>query len=391
MNKKTLPEQFKRNTAVTLIVCLFVLLWLPTLDYFFGLDHSQQPTENRALAHFPTLTASLDSVHDFPAGLENYFRDHFGFRNRLIRWERRWKHDWFRESAAPDVIIGRDGWLFFAGQHMIEHFEGLKLWTDAEINDWQKLLEKRRDWLAQRGIKYIFVLCPDKHSVYPELLPPWLAGLGRSNKVNQLIAHMKAHSTVEMLDLRPVLLEAKKNAITYQYSDTHWNSYGGFVAYQSLVSALQRQLPGLPAPLPLTAFDQRPSQKPGGDLTKILAQPNPPMETNDTVFALRSAGPKLTVADVTERFPKKWRRLTEPKATLFDGATGKAVMFRDSFAGTWYAFLGYNFHEVLYVWQYEWDAAFLEREKPQVVIDETLERFFNIAEPAKLLQQDALP
>lgn len=391
MSIKPLSEQFQHNTAVALIVCFLVLLWLPTLDFFFGLDRTPQPNENRALTRFPVLPDSLAAAHDFPTSLEMYFRDHFGFRNRLIRWERRWKHDLFKESASPDVIMGRNGWLFFSGDYMMEHFEGLRVFPAEELRNWQTLLEKRRDWLARRGIKYLFVITPDKQSIYPELLPEWLAGLRSTNKLDQFVAHMKAHSTVEVLDLRPALLEAKRSALTYLQTDTHWNTYGGFVAYQALVNALRRQLPGLPEPLPLTDFNRRPTERTGGDLTRMMGQPNLPRDTNAILFSLRTPRPKLTVVDASDRLPSKKRRpLTEPQSTRYEGVTGKAIVFHDSFACTWYPFLGYHFQEVVYIWQYEWEAAFIEREKPAVVIDEMLERLFLKADPVELLEKDAL-
>ena len=50
MFKFPTPEQVRFRMAVVLMLCFAVLLWLPTLDFFFGMDYAQQPTENRALA-----------------------------------------------------------------------------------------------------------------------------------------------------------------------------------------------------------------------------------------------------------------------------------------------------------------------------------------------------
>lgn len=391
MSKKSLPEQFRRNTAVALIACLLVLLWLPALDYFFGLDHSPQPTENRALAKFPTRPGSLAEVHDFPAGLENYFRDNFGFRNRLIRWERRWKHDLFKESASPDVLAGQNGWLYFSGSYMVEHFEGLKKFSPEELQNWQALLEKRRDWLARRSIKYLFVIPPDKHSIYPEFLPEWLAQRGTPGKLDQFLAHMQAHSTVAVLDLRPALRDAGKTGVTYLQNDSHWNTYGALVAYQALISALIKQVPDLHEPLPLTAFKLQPLHKLGGDLVRMLGELNPPKESNAIALIPRPPLSEITTSNAPERLRKKWLPGTEPILTRYDEAPGKAIVFRDSFAVAWYPLLGYHFHEVLYIWQYEWNTPFLEREKPTVVIDEMLERMFYFSNPLVLLQKDGLP
>src|SRR5436190_21050559 len=104
---------------------------------------------------------------------------------------------------------------------MVEHYTGLARFSEQELKDWQELLEGRRDWLARRGCKYLFVVPPDKHSVYPEYLPDWLIKSETPSKVQQLIAHMKAHSTVPTLDLREALVEAKQGAVLYQMTDTH--------------------------------------------------------------------------------------------------------------------------------------------------------------------------
>ncbi len=377
--------------AVVMIVCFLGLIWLPTADHFFGLDHAQKPNENRPLVGFPEFTPSREGVRAFPAGVEAYFRDHFGFRNRLIRLERKLKDEWFHELIMPDVLIGREGWLFFSGDYMVEHFQGLKLLSDEDLANWQALLEKRRDWLARRGIKYVFSIPPDKHSIYPEELPEWLSGLQATNKLDQFVAHMRAHSTVEVLDLRPAILEAKNTNKTYLRLDTHWNTYGGFVAYQALVKTLGQQLPGLTPPLELADFDVSPVPLAGGDLSRMLSEQATSIEPYAFVFTPRSPRTKLNLMEVSNRFPKKWDPLTGPIASFYDGARGKAMVFRDSFAGSWVEFLGYHFNEVIYLWQHEWNAEFIEREKPLVVIDEMLERFFCSSDPVKLMKKDALP
>ena len=36
---------------------------------------------------------------------------------------------------------------------------------------WRTAIEGRRDWLAERGVRYVFGLAPNKPSIYPEMLP----------------------------------------------------------------------------------------------------------------------------------------------------------------------------------------------------------------------------
>ena len=99
------------------------------------------------------------------AASEAYFNDHFGFRKKLIRWFQNWKTGFFHDRTVYNVITGRDGWLFTSDLQMVGHYPGMKQFTPAELKSWQTLLEKRRGWLAARGIKYLFVVSPDKQTV----------------------------------------------------------------------------------------------------------------------------------------------------------------------------------------------------------------------------------
>src|SRR5207253_10220890 len=129
---------------------------------------------------------------------------------------------------------------------------------------------------------------------------------------------------------------------------THWNSVGGFVGYRALVNALSRQMPNLDKPTPLSAFNQNPVQLAGGDLTTLLGLVQPPLDANVIKLTTNIPLPRISVSNAMSRFPKKWRPLTDPMVTTCDEAKGKAIVFRDSFAGAWMGFLGRHFHETLY-------------------------------------------
>jgi alginate O-acetyltransferase complex protein AlgJ len=370
-------------------IALFLLLtWLPTLDNYLALDHAPQPNEKRAPAPFPQFKATRAGAREFFAGLETYYTDHFGFRKRLIRWNNHWKRQVFRESTISVVMEGKGGWYFYASDKMIEHASGQIRFDDDTLRAWSDLLEARRDWLAKRGIAYLFVVPPDKHTVYPEFLPDWIYSGGSPTKLAQFVDFMKAHSTVPILDLRPVLTEAKQKARVYQFTDTHWTPEGGFVTYQALVRELARQRPGL-EPLDSSQFSRATISKPGGDLATLMGQegliekdyvtlaPIPPLES-------------VPLATDAAILPKDWGKNPEPRVTDNPKASGKVILFRDSFAGSWVPFLSHHFNRVIYIWQYDWDSAFIQREKPDVVIDEILERFLNQWDPRELKKRDAL-
>src|ERR1017187_6466880 len=93
MNSSANPTLPRKPWADWLLVAAFAgLLWLPTVDFFTGVDLTGPPSENRLPAPKPRFTrVDFSGVQKYAADLEVYFNDHFGFRKRLIRWFQQWK------------------------------------------------------------------------------------------------------------------------------------------------------------------------------------------------------------------------------------------------------------------------------------------------------------
>ena len=374
-----------------LIVLFCVVLVLPTLDWVFHLDRSPTPNENRAPAPFPAWDDSSGNLQAFLSGLEAWFNDHFGFRKKLVRLHNRWLAKLFRQSSSADVLIGRDGWLYFAGGRMIDNYTGARLLTTDDLQAWQKLLETRRGWLAKRGIGYLFVIAPNKETVYPEHLPEWLTRIGKETKLSQFIAHMRAHSSVEVLDLRPVLMETKSTVLTYHPTDSHWNAFGAFVACQLLVQTLGRQLPGGLDALPIDAFELRFVDQAAGDLAQTSGGALVSRERNSPELTPRPPLQPLEIQSDSSVSEGSGRPVRVPIYTERAGQRHRIVLFRDSFATAWTPFVGQHFARAVYVQQYHWDAALIEREHPDVVVDEAAERLVNEGDPSELFKSDNLP
>ncbi len=375
-----------------LIAAFLFLLWAPTLDSFFKLDRSGPPGENRLPAAFPQLRqTNLAGARQFIGGLENYFDDHFGFRKQLIRWFQKWKTSLFRDSSVYKIISGRDGWLFWGEAQMVEHFLGIEKFSTAQLQSWQTLLEARRDWLAARGIKYLFVIAPDKQSIYPEMLPDWLmraVTTNRETKLDQFLKYMKNHSTVAILDLRTPLLAAKKIAPTYLQNDTHWNFFGSFVGAQAVVVALARDFPSLPT-LDQNDFTLTRTQSTGGDMAKMLG-----LEKTENNFFTFAPKPGLLPLEMQEetKFSTPWgmRRVFNFENHVPRSVT--IVLFTDSFGESWRKILGYPFQRTVFLDDNRcFSPPLIIATKPQIVVNEMVERSLNIEDPSQMLAKDPLP
>jgi hypothetical protein len=400
MNSTTKTRPRQAWPDVLLMIAFGALLWLPTVDYFGHVDWTPSLDENRLPAPRPRLTGlDISGAQNYLAATEAYFDDHFGFRRRLVRWCQQWKERIFRGGRSPFMVtVGRNGWLYLCQSQMIEHFLGLNHFTPQQLRSWQRLLEKRRDWLAARGIKYLFVVPPDKQSVYPENLPAWLLDArppGCQTKLDQFVQYMKADSTVEIVDLRQLLIAGKKVAPTYLQNDTHWSMFGAFIAGQEVIQAVSRQLPGLP-PLKLEDFYRTNAPGKGGDLARVVGTPEKP-EQNLFRFAPKPPLVELPIQTLTN-LVRIWNPGDKSKVNCLVENTNLAapavdlVVFHDSFAAAWWNFFGYSFHRTVFVWEnQEFNARVITEYHPQIVINEMLERFLNTEDPDEMLAKDALP
>ena len=382
-------ELLKRRADTGLIIAFLIFLCLPAADSFLHLDPAPTPNENRRPAAFPPFAFTLNGAREFVAGIENYFNDHFGFRHQLVRWEQRWKWKFFRDSRTSDVLVGKTGWLFYSDGRMVDDVSGTRPFSEAALAEWHTLLTGRRDWLRQRGIRYLFVVPPDKHSIYPEHLPDWLTARARPpRRLDQFMDYMRAQGDVPVLDLREALLEAKQQGDVYLHTDTHWNDRGALAAYRRITRALASL--GVPATPPgAAAFRETVADAPGGDLARMLGQEKYLAEKGRYMLAPQSSAPPIeTRADL---IAKQWIPATEPQLSVNPGANGKIVMFRDSFATDLQKFFACGFNRAVYFWQQNWDREFIEKEKPDIVIDEITERFLIFRDPVELRKNDGHP
>lgn len=252
------------DMLLTLVFC--VLVGLPLAGGLMGWDFTHDLGEKRALARCPML--GRDSLGTIPDKFEVFYRDHFGFRNGLIRG-----HNWIRYklckgSSLGKVLFGKDDWLFLTKSGILPDFLGQNPMTGADLDAWRDALEQRQRWLADRGIRFLFVIAPNKATIYPEMLPDHIQnGRGRS-RMDQLLDYLGNHSSVNFIDLRPVLLQAKTSGLIYHPKDSHWTDRGAFVAYEQICRRLGEWFDDI-RPLSRDGFELAKGKEPA-DLSMML-------------------------------------------------------------------------------------------------------------------------
>ncbi|GFK95244.1 putative alginate O-acetylase AlgJ [Fundidesulfovibrio magnetotacticus] len=383
------------ETAVhRLTIAGFVLaICIPCMAQIAGYN-PEVPLQEGENLPLPGLSFDLQTLGQTVYSLRrNWLDRNFGIRKTLVRWQALLDVRFFGASMPSDpVLAGKNGWLYLAQENpslnVISDYRVIAPLTPEQLAVWVKVFTSRRDWLAARGIRYMVVVAPNKASIYPEHIPERFNKARDVSKLDQLCSAL-ANADVDVLDLRPALMEAKTNGKAYYSTDSHWTPFGAFFAYRATADQLKRHFPSL-EPLPGTdfAFSERPGLK--GGLSYMIALGDIYGENEVMVT------PKRPLKAREESGVRAELNHFQPLSTYSQADTSlpKAVVFRDSFLHEMMPFLAEHFSRIHLVWPYptssnkirDFDRDAILREKPDIVIDEFVERYFTQPPPPSALE-----
>lgn len=364
----------ERITAISSFVgilgfCLFLIL--PSFDAMFDIDEATPLKEMRMLNTIPGFPKNLDDLKEFPATFEDGFNDQFGFRNRLLRLNSYLHVAFLSTTPLPEkVVLGNDRWLYYSGEALnnYRHFPGA-----STVREWRDMLQARHEWHEKHGIKFLFVIAPDKHSIYPENIPEQYSVVREKSMYDELIEELKRDSDVSFLDLRAPLIAHKEPLKIYEITGTHWNLYGAYVACDEILKYLSKSYPEILEVLPLNSpFDDKNLVEiHGADLAKLLGMEYSPLFPEQP----------MTVKDHRTNFSEEFSHIpsVSPKkpnivTRVSDERLPRGVLFRDSFASRLVPYLSEGFSELSYIWQDRFDKSIVLDLKPDIVIQEIAER-----------------
>ena len=174
------------------------------------------------------------------------------------------------------------------------------------------------------------------------------------------------------MDLRPALQDARQDQDVYYKTDTHWNGYGAFVAYRTIIDALGSSYPELKphetADLKLITTDT--------DLLDLPHMLQLNLITEPTFFFV----PK---APFVQTLPPSEANNYNQSSWIPDSDLPKLLMFHDSF-GIMYLndYLSMNFGKSNFIRLISWHEYLTRKSiqyfEPDVIIIEVVERHLEV-------------
>lgn len=371
-----LPDRPRPAWFGTALATLFILTIAVGFAGSFRTPRAAtNPFEKRAVEPLPPMPDNRTALRDYPARFERFFDDRIGLRTTLVHLDHWVKATMFDVSPVSQVLVGKSGWLYFRGEDSKDFdrwYRGNESIPDSMLIALRDELLQRHDFLARRGIPFIVVVVPEKYSVYPEFLPDWSVRIASRTPLDRAVTELARYPRLQVIDLRGPLLAAKDGDRLYYQTDSHWNYLGATIGYQTLMTYVARVLPGL-AVAPVT----RPPYVPGmdyysGDLAQMLGLQRQFRETD--VAPLRkinaAAHSRCAQPDPAANAPDVeayvYRCAGAPRFT--------ALVYRDSMAIPLIPMLAENFARTTFVTSAQLDPDLVERLKPDIVIEESVER-----------------
>lgn len=257
--------------------------------------------------------------------------------------------------SHPMVLPGKEGWLFLTGDsnRVIDQISGKYPIPESFYADWRDVFVSRMS-RAQGNYEYHFAIVPNKECVYAHFLPEEVR-FSENRPVAQVMA--AAHGVVNASYLLDPLINMAKSKEVFIKGDTHWNHIGALVSFNELMKSLGMES--------ISESDiECEDVVIEGDLTGKIGQ-----STVTTTVKLKQTSHQLIDNNKVSNVGQ--RRVYENT----DKSLPTAVLFRDSFASHQLDMFAARFSRIVCIWQPNLDFDIIEREKPDFVISQQVERF----------------
>lgn len=354
----------KDNRLNILIIIIFIgMITLPQVfSYILDEDKNIVVLENRPLSEKPEL--KLETIKQYPTEFENYYNDHVPFRAKLTNLWANINHKIFNTTIDnKDVIIGKDGWLFYRGEEgqSVEQIQAIEKYSIDDkiqiLNNLQISVNKFNDM----GIQTFIFIVPNKENIYREYLPDTIPIKNDVSFAEDLITYIRNNSKLNVVYPKQELLNAKQNYQIYKKSDTHWNDVGAFIGTIALQKAIDPNFIYDTNNIEVAELDEKDNRD--------LAQMASLEDIYDNKVVVKDFYPEIEYT-VSDRFLyEEYISNSENDKTI--------LIIGDSFRESMRPYFSKLYKRVCYMHRdkYYWNANLVEEINPDIIIIQAIERY----------------
>ncbi len=354
-----------RILSAAFIAIFVIALVLPLIFMNYKPDQISE-YENKKLADWPPFELS----EDYMKSVYDYVNDRIGFREGAIAVYTEANNALFHSMVNPLFMWGEDGNIYYRDKDYIAAYQRLN--TDREyIDSMVGFLEKTDEYLKSKDIKFMYFVCPDKKTIYPEYFPKTVNVNENSQSVLDYLDERMGDTDICYIDPKDDLVAAKGNYRLYNkmYDVTHWNDRGAFIGHSLIDQKVREWFDDVP-PLSEDNFDLETVHVDSLDNAKFAIDEDIPL------YVLRDD----ETADYTELLKTAMECETDTFYTHHINASApndrRLLVFTDSYFQSHQKFYDNRFREVYFVHRQNYDYVqyFVNLTFPDMVIFETAER-----------------
>ena len=362
----------KRDKFSHFFLVVFFLTFISTgvLIYLFNSENRVLLSENRRTTKFPVF--QTDSTAAFIKGLDNYILDQLPGRKYMIRMNNLVQYTVFKQLVNNQVIyFGEDGWMFYIAGPAKEFYENHKPLTQDELKKIANVLIARNDWLKKRNIHFYMIFPPMPQIVFQEHVGLRMRRHYKQTKSEQLFEYLKLNTKLDVIDVYTPILKTKNAGLMNPYykNNCHWNYIGGYAAYCAMVNYIKKDFPNIGEPLDSNDFKWVVTEDYKPDLLRTL--------DIDKFYTFQQYSPSFYENIITDTIYPTYLDLWTPAPPACVITKRKnnltMLMYGDSYAESVLKFLFRNFSKTNFIWTPLFQPAIIEKEKPDMVIQEMVE------------------
>lgn len=211
MKKKLLCGAF---VAIFLVLCMI-------LSVGMIIAGPSEAGGNERLSEKPALLTEEGTLNtSYLSELAAWVNDRFFLRQELISLDRWLTANVLRTSGESGVILGSQDWLYYTDT--LNDYTGVETMTERELFSAAKNLSLMAEYCREQGSAFVFVIAPNKNSLYDEYMPDYGAKATETD-ADRLMARLESLG-VDTVDLFAAF--DAEDEILYFAHDSHWNSKG---------------------------------------------------------------------------------------------------------------------------------------------------------------------